>query len=138
MTFCTCDFITDRSIASYKKIFLSILVKDKLATPGVLYPITWPTLHSLRLNVLLKGFPVLIVRPKRFGLQSKVPADASDIFLSTMVPFSKWLFCKHYILTAVVMKLQTCAQLLIFLLILVTVIGGRPNPEFFFFLRQLR
>jgi len=35
MTFCTCDFITDRSIASYKKIFLSILVKDKLATPDI-------------------------------------------------------------------------------------------------------
>jgi len=35
MTFCTCDCITDRSIASYKKIFLSILVKDKLATPAV-------------------------------------------------------------------------------------------------------
>ena len=39
MTFCTCDFITDRSIASYKKIFLSILVKDKLATPGVCDPL---------------------------------------------------------------------------------------------------
>ena len=37
MTFCTCDCITDRSIASYKKIFLSILVKDKLATPALHY-----------------------------------------------------------------------------------------------------
>jgi len=35
MTFCTCDFIIDRSIASYQEIFLSIPVEDKLATPDV-------------------------------------------------------------------------------------------------------
>jgi len=32
MTFFTCDFITDRSIASYQEIVQSIPVKDKLAT----------------------------------------------------------------------------------------------------------
>jgi len=35
MTFCTCYFITDRSIVSYHEIFWSIAVKDKLATPGL-------------------------------------------------------------------------------------------------------
>jgi len=30
-----CDFVTDRSIASCQEIFWSILVKDKLATPGI-------------------------------------------------------------------------------------------------------
>jgi len=37
MTFCTCDFITDRSIASYQEIVQSIPVEDKLATTGIFY-----------------------------------------------------------------------------------------------------
>ena len=32
-----CGFVTDRSIARYQEIFWSILVKDKLATPGIHY-----------------------------------------------------------------------------------------------------
>jgi len=32
MTFCTCDFITARSIASYQEIFWSISVEDKFYT----------------------------------------------------------------------------------------------------------
>jgi len=35
MTFPTCDFINDRSIASYQEIFWSIPVEDKLATPAI-------------------------------------------------------------------------------------------------------
>jgi len=37
MTFSTCVFITDQSIASYQEIFLSIPVEDKLATPALGY-----------------------------------------------------------------------------------------------------
>jgi len=35
MTFCTCDFITDRSIASYQDIFWSSPVEEKLATTSL-------------------------------------------------------------------------------------------------------
>ena len=35
LTFCTCFFITDRSIASSQEISLSLPVEDKLATPDL-------------------------------------------------------------------------------------------------------
>jgi len=35
MTFRTCGFVADQSIASYQQIFWSIVVEDKLATPVV-------------------------------------------------------------------------------------------------------
>jgi len=41
MAFCTCDFVTDRSIASYQEIFWSIPVEDKLATPAVEQNTSW-------------------------------------------------------------------------------------------------
>jgi len=37
MRFSTCDFISDRSIASYQEIFMSIPVEDKLAISAVEY-----------------------------------------------------------------------------------------------------
>jgi len=45
MRFSTCDFITDRSIASYQEIVQSIPVKDKLATLALtmMVPLKWQT-----------------------------------------------------------------------------------------------
>jgi len=35
MTFCTCNFLTDRTIVNYQVIFWSIPVEGKLSAPGL-------------------------------------------------------------------------------------------------------
>jgi len=47
MIFCTCDFITHRSIGSYQAIFKSIPVEDKLATPAVRHLAELTTINCL-------------------------------------------------------------------------------------------
>jgi len=57
MTFCTCDFVTDWSIASYQEISSRAQVEDKLATPS---------LYICRQNATLAG-----VIPHPFDIAAK-------------------------------------------------------------------
>ena len=72
MIFCICDFITAWSIASYPKIFQSIPVKDKLATPAIDHDVL---LWKLNNFFGIRGLPLKLLASYLQGRQQYTVID---------------------------------------------------------------